>query len=128
PGTGAAAETDTVELAERLLLISGLLQLRCDELAYGALECDEQNRGDQRRAGNARHGDPGGTDHGQLTAAGKLPEADERADERGDRQQLIDLLRQVEQCVPERVRYRVMADSDVVLLADEDDQPPQHEQ
>src|SRR6185312_16936008 len=92
PGTGAAAETDTVELAERLLLISGLLQLRCDELAYGALECDEQNRGDQRRAGNARHGDPGGTDHGQLTAAGKLPEADERADERGDRQQLIDLL------------------------------------
>jgi hypothetical protein len=128
PRSGAASEADAVELTERLLLVRRLLQLRRHELPDGGLERDEQSRGDERAARQTGHRDTGGADHRDLAAAGELAEADDRADEGGDGQQLIDLLRQIEQRVPECIHHRVMADPDVTLLADEDEQAAEDEQ
>src|SRR6185312_9444407 len=80
PRSRAAAEPHTIELAECLLLVRRLLQLWRHELPHRALECDEEHGGDERCADEPRDRDTGGANHGDLTAARELAEADDRTD------------------------------------------------
>ncbi len=62
-----------------------------------------------------------------LTTARELPQPDQRTDQRRQRQQRSRLLRQVQQHENEGIRRRITADADVILLADEEEQPAEHE-
>jgi hypothetical protein len=128
PRPAVAAEGDVRELAERLLLFRGLLQLRREKLADTDGN-DHQNRpGHERRSGDTHRRDAGGANHRDLAAASERAESHERTEQRRDRQELPGLLRQIQQDVQNRVLRGVTADADVVLLPDEQKQRAQHQQ
>src|SRR4051794_30213941 len=128
PRAAATAETDIVELAEGFLFLGGFVQRRSQDLAQQQLHADQDQAGNGRRARDPLCRYAGRPDHNQLTAARELTQAEERADERGDRQKLVRLLWKIEQGEPERVQRAVVPYSDVVLLIDENDQSAENEQ
>ncbi len=75
-----------------------------------------------RRNGDAQHRHARRTNDHQLAAAGQDAESQQRADEHRDRHQLVGLLRQIEHSEQQRIARPVVADADVILLADEDEQ------
>jgi len=97
PRPATAAEADVIELAESLLRTRGRLERRREKFAQQHLEQHEQQPREERDAREARDRDAGGTDHRELAAARERPEPEERSDERGDRQQLVGELREIQQ-------------------------------
>ena len=77
----------------------------------------------KRAVGHAR-----GAHHDELAAARQIPEPEQRADQRPDRQQVEHVGRQIEDDEPRRLDHRVTAGTDIVLLVDEQEQRAEREQ
>ena len=127
PCSTAAAKTRVGVFGESLVLLGGLLKRRSQELPNCNLRNHDHERRGERGDGKTPHRHAGGADYRQLAAARELPEANERADERGDGKHFPGLLRQAEKHEPQRVECAVMAYADVILLTDEREQRPEHE-
>jgi len=128
PGPAAIAEPQIGELAESLVLLGGFLQRWRHELAQRDGDPDEEQRRQQGGAGKPAYRDARRPDDRQLAASRQGSEAHQRADHGRQRQQLVRLRRQVQQREPHGARERVVANTDVVLLVDENVQAPQYEQ
>jgi len=122
PGTPAATEADVVQLAEGFLRPRGRLQRRSKELPEQHLEQHQQQPREHRDARQPRDRHTGAAHHRQFAAARQGAKSEQRAEERGDRQQLVRLLRKVEQRIPQRAESGVVADADILLLIDEHEQ------
>ena len=72
--------------------------------------------------------DARGAHHDELAAAREIAEAEQRADQRRDRQQLEQVARQVQRDEQRGLVHGVTAGTDVVLLADEQEQRAEREQ
>jgi hypothetical protein len=71
---------------------------------------------------------PAARTDGQLAVPREAAESHDRADERADRQQLVDLLRHLQERDEKGARDVVAALADVVLLADEGDERHERDQ
>ena len=123
-----AAEADIVEAGEGLVLARRLLQRRPQEFPERHPRADQDQARDQADPRQVHDRDAGGADHRDLAAACQGAEADERAHEGGDRQQIEGERRQAQQREPQRPQGGVTAAADVVLLTDEGDQGAEREE
>ena len=71
---------------------------------------------------NCARRDAGRPHHDEFAAAGEVAEPEQRADQRCHRQQLHQVRWQVQRDERHRLTRGVVADADVVLLADEEEE------
>src|SRR5580765_5116274 len=127
PGT-TAAEAHVVETGKGLLHACRLLERGPEEFTECHADADQDEGGNEANAGKMHDGDTGSADYGDLAATRQRAQADQRTDERGDRQQIEGERWQAQQREPHRPEGGITAAADVLLFADEGDQRPEREQ
>ncbi len=128
PRAAVTRETVVVILLERLHAAAVVLHLRRDQLAENPGEHHQDHARARDPHRDTRDGHARCTHDDELHGPRHVAEREQRSDQRRDRQHVEGVFRQVQPDVQECVFERVRADTDLVLLRDEDVQAAQREQ